>query len=208
MHFLITAGPTREYLDPVRFISNPSSGLMGLTLARAALRRGHRVTLVLGPVPARPPRKARVIRVETAEQMAQACLKVFPKVDCVIMAAAVCDYRPARTRKSKIKKGPAPTTLHLRPTIDILTQLSRRRTRQLLIGFALETDAPETRALAKLRTKKLDYIVANTPATLASDRIDATVISAAGDCEPLGSISKTRLAARLIALAEKDSDAT
>ena len=208
MHFLITAGPTREYLDPVRFISNPSSGLMGLALARATLRRGHRVTLVLGPVPARPPQKARLIRVETTQQMAQACLKVFPKVDCVIMAAAVCDYRPAKTRKSKIKKGPAPTTLQLRPTIDILTQLSRRRTRQLLIGFALETHAPKTRALVKLKKKKLDYIVVNTPATLASDRIDATIISAAGDCEMLGSLSKTRLAGRLIALAEKSSDAT
>lgn len=208
MHFLITAGPTREYLDPVRFISNPSSGRMGLALARAALRRGHCVTFVLGPVAASPPEKARVIDVETTEQMAQACVKVFPKVDCVIMAAAVCDYRPAKTRSSKIKKSSGPMTLQLRPTIDILTQLSRRRKKQLLIGFALETDKPQANALAKLKKKKLDYIVVNTPSSLASERIDAAIISAADDCEMLGSVSKKLLAGRLIVLAEKHLAAT
>ncbi len=153
MRFLITAGPTREYLDPVRFISNPSSGRMGLALARAALGRGHKVTLILGPVHARLPQKARIIHVQTTDQMARACFKHFPRADCLLMAAAVCDYQPTKLRTTKIKKSSAPLTLKLKPTTDILAQLARRKRRQLLIGFALETNDPQANALAKLKKK-------------------------------------------------------
>ncbi len=203
MRFLITAGPTRQYLDPVRFISNPSTGQMGLALARAALSRGHQVTLILGPIPtARLPKNARIIHVETTEQMAQACYKHFPRADCLIMAAAVCDYQPAKPRTTKIKKSSAPLTLTLKPTTDILANLARRKRRQLLIGFALETNTPQTNALAKLKKKKLDYIIANTPASLASDKITPTIISAVGSVQKLPSLSKTTFARRIIRLAE------
>lgn len=203
MHFLITAGPTREYLDPVRFISNPSSGRMGLAVARAALRRGHRVTLILGPVQARLPKGARIIRIETAEQMAQACFDNFDRTDCLVMAAAVSDYRALRPRRTKIKKGPGQLTLRLSRTTDILAELGRARNKQLLIGFALETDQSQERAREKLKKKNLDYIVANTPASFASERIEAAIISAAGPVQILGSISKRSLALKLISLVEK-----
>ncbi len=202
MRFLITAGPTRQYLDPVRFISNASSGRMGLALARAALSRGHQVTLILGPVHARLPQKANIIHVQTTEQMAQACFKHFPRTDCLLMAAAVCDYQPAKTSTTKIKKSSAPLTLKLKPTTDILAQLARRKRRQLLIGFALETDHLQAHAQAKLKKKKLDYIIANTPASLASERIDPTIISADGSSQSLGSVSKRTLARKIIRLAE------
>ncbi|GAI09660.1 unnamed protein product, partial [marine sediment metagenome] len=104
MHILITAGGTREYLDPVRFISNASSGRMGYALARAALRAGHKVTLVTAPTAQRPPSQAKVIEVETAAQMFKAVKKHFEKCDCLIMAAAVADYTPASPAKTKIKK--------------------------------------------------------------------------------------------------------
>ena len=202
MRFLITAGPTREYLDPVRFISNPSTGRMGLALARAALKRSHQVTLILGPVHARLPKKARIIHVQTTNQLARACFKHFPRTDCLIMSAAVCDYRPAKTSATKIKKSSAPLPLKLIPTTDILAELGRRKKHQLLIGFALETAQLRTRALAKLKKKHLDYIVANTPASLDSEKIDPIIISADGSTDELGAVSKLTLARKIIRLAE------
>ncbi len=202
MRFLITAGPTREQLDPVRFISNPSSGRMGLALARAALSRGHEVTLVLGPVHARLPQKANIIHVQSTEQMARACSKHFGRADCLLMAAAVCDYQPAKRSTAKIKKSSAPMTIKLKPTTDILAQLARKKRGQLLIGFALETDHLRAYALAKLKKKKLDYIIANTPASLASEQIDPVIISADGSAESLGSVSKRSLARKIIRIAE------
>ena len=202
MRFLITAGPTREYLDPVRFISNSSSGRMGLAIARAALSRGHQVTLVVGPIQARLPKAARIIHVQTAGQMAEACFKYFPRIDCLVMAAAACDYQPVKRQEQKIKKRPTRTTLQLKPTTDILSELGRRKKRQLLIGFALETDRPRANALAKLKQKTLDYIVVNSPTSLSSQQIDATILSAAGQTLSTGSISKLTLARRLVALAE------
>ena len=202
MRFLITAGPTREYLDPVRFITNSSSGRMGLAVARAALRRGHQVTLVAGPVQARLPRDARIIHVQTAEEMGQACFKHFSRTDCLVMTAAVCDYQPVKRQAQKIKKRPGRMTLQLKPTTDILLELGKRKKLQLLIGFALETDKPRANALAKLKKKQLDYIVVNSPASLASQQIDATILSAAGQPLSTGSISKLTLARRLVALAE------
>ena len=202
MRFLITAGPTREYLDPVRFISNASSGRMGIAVARAALRRGHEVTLILGPVDAKPPKAARCIRVETTGQMAQACFEHFTRTDCVIMSAAVADYKPAKRHNKKIKKSPGKMSLELKPTTDILTELGRRKNRQLLIGFALETDASRANALAKLKKKNLDYVVANSPASLSSEQIDAVILARDARTLFAGTISKLSLARRLVLLAE------
>ena len=207
MRFLITAGPTREYLDPVRFISNPSSGRMGLAIARAALRRGHQVTLIVGPIQARLPQATRIIRVETTEQMAQACFKHFARTDCVIMSAAVADYQPVDRHTHKIKKRPGKMTLQLKPTTDILSELGRRKKRQVLIGFALETNQPRANALVKLKKKKLDYVVVNSPASLSSEQIDATILASDARTLSTGTLSKLTLARKLVVLAESHFDA-
>ena len=175
MHFLITAGPTREPLDPVRFISNRSSGQMGYQVAGAALEAGHQVTLVSGPVSLEPPAGSKVLSVVTAEEMYEACLRVYGNVDVVVATAAVCDYRPVRISGHKIKKGAETLTLKMVRTQDTLAELGRRKTRQILVGFALEDRQPKTAARKKFREKKLDAIVLNSPAALSSSRNQVSV---------------------------------
>jgi phosphopantothenoylcysteine decarboxylase/phosphopantothenate--cysteine ligase len=159
---LVTAGPTREPIDPVRFLSNRSSGRMGYALATAALRAGAQVTLVSGPVKIPPPGRAHLVRVETAAEMRRATLHAARQVDLVIMAAAVADYRPATVAKRKIKKQTERLILHLVKTPDILAELGRRKPRrQVLVGFAAETHELLANARIKLERKNLDFIVAN-----------------------------------------------
>jgi len=207
LHILVTAGPTREYLDPVRYISNASSGKMGFAVARAAMARGHQVTLVTGPVAMRDVKAAKMIYVETTAQMARACLEVFKKVDAVIMTAAVCDYKPASKSDHKLKKlknGKQRVTIEMSPSTDILTSLSqRKRKRQVVVGFALEDRAGKANATQKLQDKKLDAIVLNGPASIAADASDFMIISADGTCQHLPGCSKRRLAGRLIRLVEQ-----
>jgi len=163
---LITAGPTREKIDPVRYLTNRSSGRMGYALAEAALRRGARVLLVSGPTALKPPGAAEVTWVESAEEMRQAALKLFPEATVVIKTAAVSDYRPSSLAPQKLKRS-GPVSLDLEPTADILAELSSRRqlTRsaipQLLIGFAAETENALENARKKLAAKALDAIVVN-----------------------------------------------
>ncbi len=171
MRILITAGGTREYIDPVRFISNASSGRMGYALAREALRAGHKVTLVTAATAQRPPSGAKVIEVETAAQMFEAVKKHFEKCDCLIMAAAVADYTPSRPAKTKIKKTGKALTIKLKPTTDILKWAGgHKRKNQIVIGFALEDKAVRSRAEKKLKEKNLDMIIANTPAAIGTDK--------------------------------------
>jgi phosphopantothenoylcysteine decarboxylase/phosphopantothenate--cysteine ligase len=160
---LVTAGPTAEPLDPVRVLSNRSSGKMGYAIARAAWRRGAVVALVSGPVGAdlRAPRGVEVVRVETAGDMRRAVLERFPKAAAVVMAAAVSDYRPSHPSPSKIKKGSASLAIDLVRTKDILSELGRTKGSRVLVGFAAETDRVIEHAREKLRAKKLDLIVAN-----------------------------------------------
>lgn len=157
---LITAGPTREKIDPVRYLSNRSSGRMGYALAEAALRRGARVLLVSGPTALNPPGAAEVTGVESAEQMRQAVLKLLPEASIVIKTAAVSDYRPKAQADQKIKRA-GPMSLELEPTADILAEISRCRQSQLIIGFAAETQNALENARKKLKTKSLDAIVVN-----------------------------------------------
>ena len=162
MRFLITAGPTREYLDPARFLSNPSSGKMGYALAQAARKFSREVTLVSGPSALPKPQSVKFVGVETAAQMAQTVLRLARRADIVIMAAAVADYRPAKMSARKIKKSSDPITLKLVPTLDIAAVLGRRKRRdQILVGFAAETDHVLANAREKLRKKKFDLIIAN-----------------------------------------------
>jgi len=162
MRVLVSAGPTREYIDPVRFITNRSSGKMGYAVAQAALERGCEVVLVTGPVAITPPAGARVIRVESAAQMAEAVKREAAECDMVVMAAAVADYRPARIAAHKLKKQSGGMTLELERTEDILAALgAAKKPGQVLVGFAAETDDLLENAAAKLRRKNLDWIAAN-----------------------------------------------
>jgi phosphopantothenoylcysteine decarboxylase / phosphopantothenate---cysteine ligase len=158
---LITAGPTREFLDPVRFVSNPSTGKMGYALAEEALDRGARVILVSGPTHLVPPAGAEVLRVETTEDMKNAVDEAFPRTDVVIMAAAPADFAFEEIRSQKAGKETLSSSLAVRPTPDILQELGRRKGRSVLVGFAAETDDIEARAVRKMKVKALDLIVAN-----------------------------------------------
>lgn len=197
MHVLVTAGPTREYLDDVRFLSNPSSGKMGFACARAAARAGHRVTLVTGPVELADPPGVKVVRVTTALEMFDAAARAFEKCDAFIATAAVSDYRPAKRFDGKLKKGVA-ATLDLVENPDILLELSRRKGRRVLVGFALEVADAESNALAKYRKKSLDYIVLNGPSSFGADRMDATVYRGGEAVKRFTNATKSAVAAWLV----------
>jgi phosphopantothenoylcysteine decarboxylase/phosphopantothenate--cysteine ligase len=157
---LITAGPTRERIDPVRYLTNRSSGRMGYAITEAALRRGARVLLVSGPTALKPPAAAEVTQVESAGQMLEAVLRLLPESSIVIKTAAVADYTIGRPPEQKIKHS-GPLTLELEPTKDILAEIARRKTSQLVIGFAAETENGLENARRKLASKSLDAIVLN-----------------------------------------------
>jgi len=157
---LITAGPTREKIDPVRYITNRSSGRMGFALAEAALRRGARVLLVSGPVAIQPPGGAELTKVETAEQMREAVLNLLPQASIVIKTAAVSDYRPKAMAPQKMKRT-GPLAMELEPTADILAEIAKRKRDQTVVGFAAETENVLENARKKLTAKSLDAIVVN-----------------------------------------------
>jgi len=177
---LITAGPTREKIDPVRYITNRSSGRMGYALAEAALRRGARVLLVSGPTALDAPGAAEVTRVESAEEMRATVLKLLPQSSMVIKTAAVSDYRPKAASAQKIKRT-GPMSLELEPTEDILAEIGRAKNAQLIIGFAAETQNVLENARKKLGSKKLDAIVVNDVSQegvgFDSDRNAVTIIT-------------------------------
>lgn len=203
MHFLITAGGTREYIDPVRFISNASSGKMGYALALAAHGAGHKVTLITAPTALREPRGAKVIKIETAAELFEAVRKHFKKCDCLIMAAAVADYTPVRVAKSKMRKNAQSLTLELKPTADILKWAgNHKKARQIVVGFALEDKALRTRAERKMREKKLDMIVANTPGAIGATRSTVLIKIRDGNWKEIAEASKGIIAAGVIREAE------
>jgi phosphopantothenoylcysteine decarboxylase / phosphopantothenate---cysteine ligase len=203
MRILITAGPTREYLDPVRYLSNASSGRMGCALAAAAKAAGHNVLLVLGPVSVEPPAVDELVPVTSAADMFEAVLARFDGCDVFIAAAAVCDYRPVVREEHKIKKNEALVTLELERTADIVASMSKRRRRQTVVGFCLETDSLEQRAKEKLELKRLDFVVANGPEAIDADRQDAILLSSTGPAERFKDLPKEELARRLMALVAK-----
>jgi len=172
---LVTAGPTREYLDAVRFLSNASSGKMGFACASAAARAGHDVTLVTGPVALPDPPRVRTVRVTSADDMYRAVMKVYPRTDAAIMTAAVGDYRPAERFTGKLKKSSETLTLKLVRTRDILKEMGRKKGSRILVGFALEVQDAVHQALVKYKKKNLDYVVLNTPRTFAADTMDCRV---------------------------------
>jgi len=198
-HVLVTAGPTHEPIDPVRFVGNRSSGKMGVALATEALARGASVVLVLGPGTVSPPAGAEMVRVGTAEEMRSAVL-AHADVDAIVMAAAVADFRPKEAADRKLKKDDGVPDLVFEPTPDILREVAAaRRPGQVVVGFAAETDDVEAAGRTKLADKGLDLLVANAvgrPATgFGADTNDAAIISAAGDDVSSRTWTKTELAA-------------
>ena len=195
---VITAGPTREPLDPVRFLSNESSGRMGWALARAARRAGATVTLVAGPTALPPPVGVKTIRVGTAREMKIAACRAARKAHGVIGAAAVADWRPVRVSRAKIKKGAGTPALRLVPNPDILASIARARRGPFprLAGFALETGKLLERAREKKKAKQLDLIVANRPTALGGTTTQAWILWNRGT-EPFHG-TKERLAERIL----------
>lgn len=198
MHILITAGGTREHIDPVRFISNASTGRMGYALARAAIKAGHRVTLISAPTSLRQPKSAKVINVETAGQMFAAVKENFDKADCLIMAAAVSDYTPVRLSKTKIKKSKDALEIKLKPTKDILAWAGKNKKNKLVVGFALEDRNLKANAEAKLKNKKLDIIIANRPAAIASAVSSVYIKTPNTDWLEFKNIKKDSIARKII----------
>ena len=202
--FLISAGPTRERIDPVRFISNRSSGKMGYALADAALAAGGEVVLVSGPVALEPPAGARLVRVESAAEMAREIRGYHLSVDIVIMAAAVADYRPVHCSDEKIKKDGRDLILRLEPTEDILKSLGASRSAEspLLVGFAAETENLLENAERKLRGKNLDWIIANdvskSDAGFESDSNAAVMLSKYGVKRVFPLMEKSMLAGSIV----------
>lgn len=204
MRLLITAGPTREWIDPVRFISNASTGKMGYAVAREALRRGHKVVLVSGPVGLRPPRTAQFVSVETASEMLEEVLRHLPHSDALIMTAAVADYKPDSTSSSKIKRRNLPLILRLLPNPDILQEAAKRkRNKQVFVGFALEDSLNSLEsARKKMETKSLDLIVLNTVESIGSIRSRFVLINRRGETDYLNCTKRT-LAIRIVRIVEE-----
>ena len=198
---LITAGPTREAIDPVRFLSNASTGTMGIELAREALARGAGVDLVLGPTSVLPPEGARTVRVTSAQEMHDAAVGRFAAADIAIAAAAVADWRPSERHEHKVKKDDRPASLELTRTPDILGAFGARKAGVFLVGFAAETQSPEQNARAKLHAKHLDAIAVNDVSREGSGfgtgENDLVLLWGDDGRRPLGRASKRELARRM-----------
>lgn len=204
MKFLITAGPTREPIDPVRYLSNRSSGKMGYAIAQAALEARHDVVLISGPVDVDLARTAKIIRVNTADEMFEAVGKHVSDCDVCVMCAAVSDYKPEKPSPQKLKKGTNALLLKLVPTRDILRSLGQIQDRQfLLVGFAAETENVEENGLTKLRQKNCDIIVAN-DATVAMDanENEVTILFREGETKKLSRAPKKMIARELVKIFE------
>jgi phosphopantothenoylcysteine decarboxylase/phosphopantothenate--cysteine ligase len=210
---LVTAGPTHEPIDPVRFLGNHSSGRMGYAVAREAAARGARVVLVSGPVAIAPPSGVDVVPVTTAEEMRDAVLTRLDRADAVVKAAAVADWRPADVAGQKLKKDAGAPRFELVPTPDILAELARSKGDRVLVGFAAETEDLESAGRRKLETKALDLIVVNRVGRegtgFGSETNEAMILSSAGDDEPLRTWTKPELAGAVLdrvakLLAERD----
>ncbi len=199
---MITAGPTREYIDPVRFISNPSTGKMGYALAEEAKKRGAEVILISGPTQISPPNRVKAVFVNSAIQMNKQVNKYFPQADIIIGASAVSDFRPVKKQKLKIKKNSkSKFVINLTKNPDILAGLGKKKHNKIIVGFALETDNIEKNALRKLAKKNLDLIVVNNAtqegAGFATDTNIVTVFDKNGNKTALSKMSKTKLAVKI-----------
>ena len=202
MRFLITAGPTREPIDPVRYLSNRSSGKMGYAIAEAAVEVGHDVTLISGPVPLDPPRAARLVSIVTTDEMSDAVHRHLRDCDVFVMCAAAADYKPAKVSPQKIKKRQENLALELIPTRDILCSLPKKDRQFLVVGFAAETNDVEESAGKKLHAKNCDLIVANdvsrADSGMESDDNEVTVLFRNGERQKISRAPKKIIARELV----------
>jgi phosphopantothenoylcysteine decarboxylase/phosphopantothenate--cysteine ligase len=200
---LVTAGPTVEDIDPIRFLSNRSSGKMGYAVAQAALQRGAEVFLVSGPTSLQPPAGVHFVPVRSAAQMRDAVLEIYPNVDIVIKAAAVSDYRPVELAAQKIKKGSSSMSLSLAQTDDILALLGKQKKNQVLVGFAAETERVLESADKKLKEKNLDLLVANdvSRGIFGEDTSSVLILRRSGASVPVNNQSKLAIAGIILDLA-------
>jgi len=202
VRFLITAGPTREPIDPVRYLSNRSSGKMAYAVAEAALKAGHEVSVISGPVSLEAPSSARLVRVSTSDQMYEAVHEHLWRCDVLVMCAAVADYKPVKASPFKIKKGAAALILELVPTRDILASLPSEGRNYLVVGFAAETNELEENALKKLRDKHCDMIVANdvsrVDSGMESDENEVTIFFRNGEQHKIPRALKRNVARELV----------
>lgn len=207
MRFVVTAGPTREAVDPVRFISNRSSGKMGYAIAEAALAAGHTVTLISGPAAVTPPDGAQIISITTSDELYRAVHRAVPQCDVLVMCAAVSDYKPAMVEPRKMKKRNTPFALELIPTRDILASLSKENRSYLVVGFAAETHDLEANAQKKLQEKNCDLIVANdvsrTDSGMESDENAVTIFLRNGEARKISRTSKRIIARELVKIISK-----
>jgi phosphopantothenoylcysteine decarboxylase/phosphopantothenate--cysteine ligase len=206
VRFVVTAGPTREAIDPVRFISNRSSGKMGYAIAEAALAKKHEVTLISGPASIAPPRGAKNVSITTSEEMHDAVHRAIRECDVLVMCAAVADYKPAAISARKIKKRRTSFALKLVPTRDILASLAKHRN-YLVVGFAAETHNLKQNAEKKLRTKNCDAIVANdvsgSETGMESDENEVTIFFRNGESQKISRASKKIIARELVKIISK-----
>lgn len=201
---LITSGPTRQHLDPVRYLTNASSGRMGQALAQAAVDAGHQVVVVSGPVEVAYPKPCEVIPVVSTEEMLATCQRVFPNCDGLIGVAAPCDYRPIKVEEHKIKKTGEPLILHLIETPDIVATLAAdKRPGQWLVGFALETEDQRFRAITKMQKKSCDLMVLNGPQAIDSEENLVEVLDRTGEVVATIAGTKVEVAGELFQLITK-----
>jgi phosphopantothenoylcysteine decarboxylase / phosphopantothenate---cysteine ligase len=200
---LITSGPTRQYLDPVRYLTNASSGRMGAALAAAVIEAGHEAVVVSGPVDITYPQQAEVVSVQSTEDMLEACLKIFPACDGLIAAAAPCDYRPLTVAKHKIRKTGDPLKFQLVETPDVVATLGASKTAQWMVAFALETDDPRMRAMQKLERKNCDLIVVNGPQAVYAPDTQVEILDPSGHVAATFSGSKLQVARQIFRLIEE-----
>jgi len=202
VRLLITAGPTREAIDPVRYLSNRSSGKMGYAIAEATLEAGHEVVLISGPVHLDPPRGAHFISILTADEMHDAVHRYVRDCDILVMCAAVADYKPAKVSPQKIKKHEENLALELIPTRDILSSLPKKDRQFLVVGFAAETNDVEESAEKKLRAKNCDLIVANdvsrADSGMESDENEVTILFQSGKRQKISRAPKKIIARELL----------
>lgn len=196
---LLTSGPTRQYLDPVRYLTNGSSGVMGSALAQAALQAGHQVVLVSGPVRVRYPSGVKLLEVETTQEMLAACLAEFPTCDGLIGAAAPCDYQPATVAPNKLKKNGEPLLLKLIETPDIVATLGKKkRPDQWTVGFALESEDARFQAIGKLQRKLCDLVVVNGVGAINSPHNEIEILNPAGEVVLAAGGTKQKLAKQIL----------
>jgi phosphopantothenoylcysteine decarboxylase/phosphopantothenate--cysteine ligase len=210
VRFVVTAGPTREAIDPVRFISNRSSGKMGYAIAEAAITAGHSVTLISGPAIVKPPDGAQFISIVTSDELHDAAHRAVRECDVLVMCAAVSDYKPARVEPRKMKKRTTPFALELVPTRDILASLPKEDRSYLVVGFAAETHDLEANAQKKLREKNCDVIVANdvsqSDSGMESDENAVTIFFRNGESQTISRAPKKIIARELVKIFSKMSE--